>query len=252
MSLAEIQHRFVAALRDPQANLDALIAQGSGRGLEVYRHAHGASLRACLAETFEKTHAWIGDDAFEAAARAHIAAHPPRGWSLNDYGEGFAAELDRLHPDDPEIGEIAWLDWALRRAFDGPDSPEPDPTTLANLDWDCAVLTFAPTLAWRPVISNAAAIWTALAEVTPPPAAQRLDATADLLVWRRGFSPLYRTVSGPEQSALRCALGGGDFTAVCESLAQAMPDDDPVEAAGALLAQWLGEGLVVGAAVVRT
>src|SRR6185503_21274999 len=100
------------------------------------------------------------------------------------YGADFAETLRALHPDDPEIAEIAWLDWRLRRAFEGPDADPVTPEKLGEVDWDRAVLIFLPTLALGEATTNSAAIWGAIAEDQTPPAAQRLPSAAGIRVWR--------------------------------------------------------------------
>ena len=172
MSLSELQSDFCAYLLD-RPNQIARQAIGD---LGVYHHAYRAQLLGCLRDTFEKSWSWLGDEAFEAAALAHIEAHPPSSWTLNLYGEDFDRTLAERHPQDPELAELAWLEWSLRRAFDGPDAGVPNPEELAEIDWDNAILHLVPTLKLRHVVSNCAAIWTALSEDRPPPPALTLPA----------------------------------------------------------------------------
>lgn len=213
-------------------------------GLAVYRHAYRAQLVACLRDTFEHTWSWLGDDGFDAAALSHIAARPPGGWTLDAYGEDFSQTLAGLYPDDPEVAELAWLDWSLRRAFDGPNADPITAEALARVDWESAVLTFSPTLTISAVATNSAAIWGALAEGQAPPAVERLPAPAAIRVWRQGLSPQYRTIDAFEQRALAMALDGCGFARLCEQLAG--PDDAErvIARMGGLLGAWLHDGLI--------
>ena len=246
MTLIETQRRFSAWLAGGEIDVSAMVGARAQRGLAVYRHAVGATLTAALRDSFEKTHAWLGDEAFDAAAAAHIQNRPSTSWTLSNYGEGFEATLADLYPYDPEVAELAWLDWSLRCAFESPDPAEIDPGALAEVDWDAAILCFAPKPAWRTIATNAAAIWSALSVGEAPPAAANLDAPAALIVWRQGLEPRFRTINGVEQAALESALAGDDFATVCEVIARADPVADPAQRAGEMLGQWLGEGLVVG------
>jgi hypothetical protein len=166
---------------------------------------------------------------------------------MSDYGKGFPETLARLYPGDPEIEELAWLDWTLRRAFDGPDSIVQDRAALADVDWDSAVLDFAPTLALRPITTNCAAIWTALADGEAPPAAAALPRLAGLVVWRQALTPYFRTLDPREYQALASSADGQPFGQLCTGLAT---DDEIPETtailAGGWLARWLSDGLVVG------
>lgn len=221
------------------------VAASGEPGLSVYRHAYRAQLVESLRDTYEKTWSWLGDAGFETAAQAYVELHAPSAWTLADYGGGFAEFLAARWPDDPELAELAWLDWTLRRAFDGPDGDPIAPEVLAETDWDTATLTFVPTLTVGPARTNAAAIWTALAEDAPPPPAGRLPEAAAVRVWRTGFSPQYRTIESAEARALDALRGGLGFSAFCASLGEAMDDPEAAAAqAGAFLATWLRDGLI--------
>ena len=245
MTLRDLQQALVDHLLtgDPQ------IAQRVARpaGLEVYHHAYRAQLIACLRDTYERVWAWLGDDAFDRAAACHVEQLAPRSWTLNDYGEDFAATLARLYPDDPETPELAWLDWALRRAFDGPDSTPVDIDTLNGVDdWDDVEFRFAPTLRLGVVATNSPAVWSALAEDRMPPAVAGLPAQADILVWRPDLSPRFRTMSPAEAHMLKLALVGATFGDICRARAAKAGEDKAAEDAGRVLGQWLSDGFVIG------
>lgn len=221
------------------------VAASGEPGLSVYRHAYRAQLVETLRDTYEKTWSWLGDAGFEAAALTYVEAHAPSAWTLADYGGGFVGFLAARWPDDPEVAELAWLDWTLRRAFDGSDGEPISPDVLAEADWDTATLTFVPTLTVGSARTNAAAIWTALAEDELPPPAERLPAPAAIRVWRTGFSPQYRAIEGAEARALDALRGGLGFSAFCVRLGEDMDDPEAAAAqAGALLAAWLHDGLI--------
>lgn len=249
MSLLTLQR----AMRDQilAAELNG-IAVGSEAGLRVYRHAYRAQLVACLRDTFGKTHAWLGDHAFDAACQAHIIDHTPHSWTLGDYGEGFDHTLGRLYPGDPEVVELAWLDWGLSKAFDGADAPPIAPEALTAVDWDRAILHFAPTLIVGEARTNAAAIWSAIAEgVTPPPAAV-LPQPAALRIWRLDLSPQFRTIDSLEHQALERARAGASFAEVCDHLAHRGEDDEAAQALGSILGGWLQDGLITSITSVST
>ena len=220
------------------------VVAGSERGLAVYRHAYRAQLAACLRDTFSKTHAWLGDEDFEAACREHIAEYTPHSWTLADYGEGFEHTLRRIYPQDLEVAELAWLDWGLSRAFDGPDADPVAPEVLAAVDWDRAVLHFVPTLVLGEARANAGAIWSAIAEGATPPPAAALPRPAALRIWRLALSPQYRTIDNLEHKALERALAGASFAEVCDQLADQGEDDQAAQALGAMLGRWLQDGLI--------
>lgn len=232
------------------AGTDAPLPGAPERGLAVYRHAYRAQLVASLRDTFEKTWAWLGDDAFDKAARQYVEAHAPKSWTLNEYGGEFVQTLRALYPGDAEVAELAWLDWHLRRAFDGPDGDAITPEALAEVDWDHAVLIFVPTLTMGEVVTNCAAIWGALANSETPPAAQRLAVPATIRIWRSGLTPKYRTIETFEQRALTLATAGSSFADLCGLLVEDGDMDRAAENAGAALASWLQDGLIRAAQVL--
>ena len=231
--LRALQHEFCAYLLDRPSR----IGEQALGDMDVYHHAYRAQLLHCLQDTFEKTWSWLGDEAFEAAARAHIEANPPISWTLNVYGLGFDRTLAGLHPEDPEIAELSWLEWHLRRAFDGPDADPLDTATLGAIDWDGAVLYPVPTLTLGAITSNCAAIWTALAEGNTPPPAERLPSPGAIRVWKQALSPKFRSVDAAEERALRRLLAGAGFAAICADLA----DEQEI---GRILGLWLQDGLI--------
>ena len=241
MMLAELQSDFCAYLGDDSKSLAPDVAVSAQRGLPVYHHAFRATLIACLRDTFEKTVAWLGDAGFDTAARAHISTHPSATWTLADYGAGFDATLAALYPDDPEVAELAWLVCALRCAFAGPDAIPLDPATLADVDWDAAEFDLVPTLVFRPITTNAPAIWSALAAGVHPPGAERLQCPAVLSVWRSDLTPQFSTITALEHRALELAGTGESFTQICAAV---FPDAEDAAVAGAMLARWIGEGVV--------
>ena len=244
MSLFDLQRAFRDHILAGRDETFAAVAPKAMRGLGVYRHAYRAQLVASLRDTFEKTWAWMGDEAFDAAAQEHVARHPPKSWTLNDYGADFAETLRALHPDDPEIAEIAWLDWRLRRAFEGPDADAIAPEKLGDVDWDSAVLIFLPTLTLGEVITNSAAIWGAIAEGQPPPAAQRLPSPGAVRVWRGGLTPRYRSIESFEYRALILAMAGSGFADLCGLLVENGDQDQAVQRVGTALAGWFQDGLI--------
>lgn len=245
MSLAAMQRDFRGWLIDAPESMEQWVDSAEQAGLAVYHNAYRVQLVDCLRDTFEKTLLWLGEDAFTDAARAHIEATPPHGWTLGVYGDGFSNTLSQIYPDDPEVAELAWLDWALSRAFEGPDAAPVSPEELAAVDWDSARLMFAPTMQIAVARTNAGAIWSALAALDDPPMAALLPEPGAMLVGRQDFTPCFRTVEPTEAFALAQIIAGATFGALCLALVEQCGEQVGVGEAGALLSQWIGDGLIV-------
>lgn len=250
MSLAEVQHGLTAYIKGDGANALDAVAEKSKRGLPVYHYAYRASLINALRDVFERTHSWLGDDRFDEAARAHIEQNPPNSWTMSDYGIGFETVLDSLYPGNPEVAELAWLDWQLRVAFNGPDSPALDRAKLAEADWDNAALRIAPTLVMRTVTTNVAELWGALADdEANPPTAYLLDIPEILTVWRQDLAPRFQSVSQLEGAALTLAMKGASFGHICSELGKDTDDEaEFAQYAGAMLGRWIDDAVLIDVA----
>jgi hypothetical protein len=201
----------------------------------------------CLRDSFAKTWAYLGDDNFSAALVAHRIRCTPHSWTLDAYGNGFDETLAAMFTDDPDIAELAWLEWALRRAFDGADADPLAPDTLAYIDWDNSVPIVHPAAQIREVCWNSAAIWAAINQDTNPPAAKALAEPTLLLVWRKGLVPQYRSVTGYERLALLEIADGNAFGPMCARVFAGLADEDAVPIIGGLFSGWISDGLIIGA-----
>ena len=235
MSLLERQFAFRAEIA---AGDDA--APPSSRGMDIYRNAYRGRLLGALEVSFERTRRWIGEDTFQAVARHHVLTCPPTGWSLDDYGSEFPALLAGLFGNDPEVAELAWLEWHLQRAFAAADAPELDPTELGARgysaeEWAAMRFTMATGFAAAPVATDVIELWEALAEERSGACTVTGHADAALLVWRSRLSPRYRLAWIDELHALEALAGGASLGALAEHHDAAR--------LGEWLSQWLGEGI---------
>jgi Putative DNA-binding domain len=241
MNLAELQHTF----RDWLTLADETAAWrlGAGPGLEIYQNNYRVSLMACLGENYKRVAGWLGEEAFEAAAARYVDAYPPTSWTLDAYGEHFGAYLARIYPGDPEIADLAVLDWAIGQAFVSVDAEALRPEALAVEDWDTAVIRAVPSLRQITIASNADAIWRALAAEEMPPAAT-CEEPAVLLVWRQGLEPVFRRAAAHDLDVLTWSAQGIGFGPICARLAETLGEEAAVSAAGTVLGQWLTEEMV--------
>lgn len=244
MKLISLQREMRFWLTREDAGAAARFGPDAGPGLSIYLNNYRSQLISCLEESFEQTRAWLGGQAFLSAAAIHIDRVSPSSWTLDAYARDFPATLGLLYPEDAEVAELALIDHALGEAFVGADADTVDPRSLETIDWDCATLHFVPTLHMLEVSTNAAAIWSALAEDEMPPAAETLPERAAILVWRHGQEPRFRTIEAGEAAALRSIDRALSFADFCAVLADTHGESEGVARAGSLLGQWLREGLV--------
>ncbi|MFZ5616477.1 MAG: putative DNA-binding domain-containing protein [Pseudomonadota bacterium] len=250
MTLLALQRDFRAGLLGPAEAAHARMAGDASKGFGVYRTAYRLRLRNCLRETYEQTWAWLGDEAFDSLCARYIETHPPQAWTLGEYGERLANLAAILYPDDPEIAELCRLEWALRRAFDGPDATTLKLQDCADVDWDAIALRFVSTLSLSGVAANSGALWTAMKEGAAPPPVELYEKPAAIVVWRKDLSPSFRTIEGTELSALRFALAGFSFGEVCRLASNGAAGEAAIAEIGACLARWFNDEMISGVAAL--
>jgi hypothetical protein len=245
MKLAELQQDFRAWLVTGSPEAAARFGNGSAAGLAVYQNNYRASLVGCLEVSYPQVRAFIGDEAFLDASITHIDRRPPHAWTLDAYGEDFIDTLTERFPRNPDVHELAWIEWSLSEAFVAPDAPPISTAALVDMDWDQARLALLPSLRSRSATTNAEAIWIALQQGNKAPEGEMLDAPAGLIVWRAGLTCRLRQVDAVELTALRALRDDDRFAGLCDTLVNRLGEEQGIARSGALLAEWLGAGIVV-------
>jgi len=252
MSLAAQQRHFMAQVLEEGHPLPPGWSERMGQGLNIYRNAYRSRHIEALRETFPKTAQWSGEESFVQAAAHHLITRPPCGWTLDLVGEGFVATLEGLFARDPDVADLAWLEWAMHLAYTARDDAGMDVAAFAEAtasfgedDWQGLRLAFSPSLHLRVTGTDCAALWQALARDDSPQVMPVLDAPHCCLVWREGFDPVFRMTPHGEGLCLAMMREGGTFGEVCELLARNRPPEDAANSAGAMLGQWLAAGLIL-------
>ena len=242
--LAAVQRHFadrVLANALPPEMPEDLI---TGR-LPIYHHAYRARLAEVLADTYAKTYLYMGSDTFEAHARDYAVVHPPRTRSLNRYGEGLVGTLRAAYPDNPELHELAQLDWDLRTRFDSADVPTLETAAAQASDtWTTRPGVLHPSALLRAITTNVVGVWNAIHTDDDVPEAVALPAPATLLVWRKGHQPHFRTLDAAEAAWVQALHAGASVHDACAALlGSGLWQGDPT-VLGGWLAQLLDDGLV--------
>lgn len=241
MSLATLQRAFQAHLLDEPSALADAVTPGGRRGIPVYHHAYRATLRAALRDTFGRTALWLGDDLFDEEADRFITSVRSHSWTLADYGEAFPAALAATYAEDPEVGELAWLERSLRHAFGAAAVRTIGGDDFSSVDWETVRFDLVPSLACARVRSDLAGIWSALLEERAPDHVL-LASEGGVVVWRDGSTPRFRMTDTTEVDALTRLRRHRSFSALCGHLGEAGLD---VDAIGAMLRRWIADELLI-------
>lgn len=259
MNLLEMLSDFQKILLDPSCPEPAWARQHpvgpqARERMRIYHNAYRVRLVDVLRDTFEHTAVYLGNDWFDQQAQRYVERVQSIHSNIGQYGHQFADYLATEYPNDPDIAELANMDWTLRRAFDGPDSAVMTTADLQELSregGDAARLTPVPTMRLVRQQYNTLAIWQAIDNDEHPPAARRLPIAVDILCWRREHAPHYRSVRPFEAQALTNLAAGQSLQAIGAALRATHPDADVATEFGTLLMQWLDEELLAGWSVAQ-
>lgn len=261
-ALGQVQRRIADYILDKpcaphdatQARIASLVRQREGidssQRLGIYHNAYRVRLADVLTDSFAKTNLYMGSDTFADHAKDFAVAHPPLERSLSRFGADLPDYLSSLYPDNPELQELAQLDWDLRTRFDGADVAALDPQTAqaatddgqapAWLSWQAPL---HPSLVLRSIHTNVVQIWRAIDADAEVPPVQQWSEARFLAVWRKGLQPHFQSLDADEAAFLQCLLAGQSVDEAAHALAGTTVLPDP-ERLGAWLHGWLNEGVL--------
>lgn len=255
MTLAATQSAFMAHLLDEETAFPAGWGEKQQSGLAVYRNNYRSSLIDALSETFERTARWVGAQAFHRAAAHHVITSPPSSWSLDHACAGFHETCAELFSFDPEVAELAWLEWTMLEVFTTEDSKAltaqgfgRQSAGFSEADWGNLRLTFTAGATAHRLKHDLKPIWEATGNVGELPRPEVTVRDCGCLVSREGERPTFLIVDTEEAEAFSAMQNGVSFGEICAMLAGAdlSPNlaRDAAQRAGAMLGRWISEGLV--------
>ena len=242
------QTRTLPRLKVPEA------ASPAAR-LHVYQHAYAARLVEILAEDYDTTWTFLGDQAFHDLARAYIRDCPSQTPNARWFGARFPDFLATRPAlaDIPAIADIARLERALADAFDAADAPVAGLSDLAALgveNIERATFALHPSVTLLGLGTNAHAIFSALRGDTAPPAPEALDDRQWIVIWRHDLMCRHLALGSEAGTLLDHARQGYDFARLAEvSMLMGDPDTAATRLAGHLQ-HWIGLGLITAIATV--
>ncbi len=256
-TLAERQAAFMRAILDEEAPLPEGWGNSQAAGMGVYRGNYRGALMDALANTFERTARYVGEGAFKQASAHHVIAHPPSGWTIDEAGEGFDTTCAELFGQNPEVAELAWLEWAMLQVSTAPDVQPLDPVGFGKVtaefgdeDWMGLRVEFQPRAAATLVEHNLTGLWNALGEEGQDLPTLRLPAPRGCVVSREGERPTFMLVDPDSANAFSAMQSGASYGEIIAMLAGDAPGEEAIQQAamraGEMLGGWLQEGLIVG------
>lgn len=221
-TLLDTQRAFAAALRTGDCAAAAeMIAPGhcsSDEAIAIYRNTFVSGAVKALKLSHPAVERLTGAEFFESAASAFIAASPPSGGCLDDYGAEFAGFLAAFEPlrDLSYIADVARVDWAVNLALHADDAKALNAAAFAaagGIAPERLVVVAHPSLTllrldypgdaiWRAVLAQDDAALGALELKTEP---------CFVLVWRNADGVQVSRVSESGFAFLSALCAGGTF-----------------------------------------
>jgi hypothetical protein len=258
-ALLEAQSSFMAQVLDEGQSAPENWNARQSAGMDIYRQNYRSAVVEAVSSTYEQTCLWLGNAAFKRAAIHHVIAHPPVGWTIDDAGADFDATCAQVFGNAPEVSELAWLEWAMLIASRSADAESLTPEGFAAAtaqfgddDWAAMTMQFLPGASARTLNHDLHAMWQAIAREPFSKPETKMAQPRGCIVWREEERPTFLMVDADQARAFNAAQQGQTYGEICVMLAStdgSEPDERALHnaamAAGAMLGQWLGEGLLL-------
>ncbi|MFC5549482.1 DUF692 family multinuclear iron-containing protein [Massilia aerilata] len=244
-SNAGLQQDFGDALADPgRLPLLAPELKGDPARFGIYRGNLTSVWRRALANAYPVLRKRLGQDAFDALARAYGRAHPAQDPDLNRFGAELAAFIGA--DDGPELPDLARLEWAIHESWHAPDArADDDPraalATLSPQQFEASRAILHPSLRLHASRWATAAIWLA-EQPEGPDAPQEAGRPSHALILRARWQVTVREIDAAEWAALARLAEGESFGAAFDA-AFDLDEEAPI---AAWLDGWLKNGVLTG------
>lgn len=251
-SLTRVQEDFQALLLGRESGIDAHVV-GTARvpiatRLGIYSDGYCSRLIEALQANFPAL-AKLLDEDFTALGTAYVRANDSTFRSIRYYGAGLADFLAE-HTDyaqAPILAELARWEWAMTEVFDAADETPLPPSVFAAIEpsrWGDLQFRFHPSVRRLDLKWNAPQMWKALTEEAERPQAAVLDEPVPWLLWRNDLQTFFRSLEGPEATALDLARRSATFGEICTTLGLHFAEDEVPVRAITYLRTWLQAGML--------
>jgi hypothetical protein len=253
MRLPPLQRAFAGYLLTGEPAIRAAVRPSAKADIDtllgVYRHGYSARLVEVLGNDFPALKALLGAAEFDRMARAYLAAHPSRGFSVRSFGNALPDFLraTTTYSERPALADMAAFEAALADAFDAADAQPIRTEHLARVPppaWPSLSFQFHPSVRLLSLRTQAPDAWSAQNEGRP--CTEPALAEGDWLIWRQALEVKYRRLDQDESAALQAAMAGEDFSALCEILVEHGSEDQAAFRAAGLIRVWIEAGLIAG------
>jgi hypothetical protein len=256
-NLAELQQEFMSLLQNNDRHIEQRVVQqgllNNAQRVDIYRTGYRIRLRGVIDSDHEMLGIYLGDDLFEKMVEGYIDAAPSQHPSLRFFGDRLPGYLRNTKPfsDHPILAEMAGFERSLLNAFDSADADTLNQQLLQQIPaekWPLLKFTFHPSLTFYQCQWNAVESWQSLKSAKSP-AAPKMSAQAQMWAIWRGLDKLteYKPILAIERHVLNAMQRGMNFTAVCESLIEHVPEEQIAATLYGYIVEWLQRGWIIDA-----
>jgi hypothetical protein len=248
--LKTLQAQFQACLIDADDEIEASVLEtpnfNAQDRMAVYINAYYLRLVDILGKDFPALKLFCGEDKFDEAAFAYLAAHPSQNYSLYQLGKDFSAFLKTYLSNEPIIAELAAFERALSEVLLAGKAKRLGVQTLLDLTpslWPTMQLLLHPAVQFLDLIHNTPLIWRALNTAQPLPAVEVTPHS--YLIWRLHLQPHFRALDAAEAHILNAIDGGHYFAEICENLIGHLAEEEIPGFVARVIQQWVMNGVFV-------
>jgi hypothetical protein len=243
------QNRVLRHRHGIEAQLDGVDAEDFDSRLNAYVGGYRTRLIEALASTYPVLKATLGEDEFDREMRLYIDSTDSCHFSVRPYGADMAQRLlgHSSGVSQAAFAELAAWEWLLADVFDSPDDEALDVRELAALApplWPTLTFSLRASVRFFDSQTNAVECWRAANGLCEKPAALGQALPTRWLVWRRGITTLFRSLSSVEAALLDQVRDGASFGLMCEQMAGQVGETESPLRTATQLRGWLAEELI--------
>lgn len=247
-----LQTRFQDYLMNECADMLQHVAEDSHfsaeKRLKVYFDAYRIRLMEILKLDFEKTHTLMGDEQFDNAFYGYLKTHPSHHFSVRYFGQYFPQYLNETAPfkSIEVFSEMAYFEWSLSYTLDAPDAPALSHDTLTKTlpdAWPTLRFDFHPSVISHRFEWDTPALWLLIDKEEPPRGPIKQPIPLRWIFWRRGLRSYFQSCNEYEDRIFEAIENAQDFSEICESLLDILPEEEVPMIVAQTLNKWVQEEL---------
>jgi len=252
--LRQLQLRFQDYLTDDnQAFFKDIVSTEDALAehrLAAYYNAYRIRLIDCLENDFKGFYEYLGTSNFELLMLDYLKIYPSTNKSVRWIGQNlprFIAEQTEMK-DWQFLYELCQFEWTQGLTFDASEARQifklDDMTTIPAEAWPSIRIQFQPGMRWLDLHWNVTQISIAAEKKQPLPEKNFSEVEIRWLIWRKKFTPNWRSLEVHEAWAIEAALNGANFAELCDGLLEWIDAEHVAITAAGFLKQWIADELV--------